>query len=425
MQNQKITCPECGTQIELSETLAQPLIQAAKAKFESKLKAAQQESAKAKSLLEQERANIEAEKAQLDALIAKGVSAKRLELEGSIRQEVQSELQADAQAKEQRIQTLLDQLKASQKAQLDLEKEKQDLELKASSIELEITKGVNSKLAELREQATHDAEEQFRLKIAELEKKLSDTNGKLDEAKRKAAQGSQQLQGEVLELDFQERLQQEFPWDAIQEVKKGAHGADVIQQVKIGATQVAGKIVWETKRTQNWSNDWIPKLKTDSRQEKADLAVLVSEVLPQGVDIFAHLDGVWVVRPSFAIPLANALREGIIATKKARLAAECKGTKAESVYDYVTGAEFKARLEGIAEPFKQMQEDLQKERRQSELNFNKRQKQMDRVLMACFGMIGDLQGIAGHDLAQLEEVELSELGMSASRLEEESHGSDA
>ena len=409
MQTQTITCPSCGTTIELSETLAHPFVEAVRAELGAKLQAAQDEATKAKADLAKEKADIETQRADIAAQIARGISAKRTELEASVREEVETELRAEVDSKNKRIEKLLADLKGAKEDQLKLEQDKQDLELRAQSIDLEITKAVTAKLDALKAEAEQQAEESYRLKIAELNKKLEDTTEKLEEAKKKAQQGSVQLQGEVLELDFQATLSQTFPWDEIHEVKKGQRGADCIHLVNSGLNQRAGSISWETKRTQNWGSDWIIKLKGDSRDAKTDVAVIVSEILPQGIESFGLVEGIWVVKPSMAIPLAYALRETILKTSEARKAAEGKQTQAGAVYDYVTGPEFRARLEGIADPFRQMQCDLASERRQAEIRFSKRQKQIDRVLQSCFSMVGDLHGIAGQDIAELEAVEMKSL----------------
>lgn len=410
MQNQTITCPQCSAQFELSETLAHPYIEAIKDEYEAKLLAAGAAVSKANQDLAKEKASIEAQKADLDTLISKGVAAKRVELEVSIRGQIEAESNSETQALNARIAGLLSDLQAAKQEQLGLEQAKQDLVLKANSVDLEIAKGVNAKMDELKGQAVVEAEETFKFEIAELKKKLSDTANKLDEAKKKTEQGSNLLRGEVLELDFEDRLSKEFPWDKVEEVKKGQRGADCLQLVMNGLTQKAGTIIWETKRTQNWGNDWIAKLKSDARDAKAEISVIVSDVLPNGIDTFGVIDGVWVVKPVYAISLAYALRDCVLKTREARTAAEGKETKAGIIYDYVTGADFRARLEGIAEPFKQMQADLMSERRLAEQRFSKRQKQIDRVLVACFGMVGDLHGIAGQDIAELESIELKALG---------------
>lgn len=409
MQAQFINCPSCGTQIELSETLAHPFVEAVKAEYGVKLAAAQNKAAIAETEKSKVLANIEAREAALDAEIAKGVAAKRVQIENSIREEIEAEVKAEVDSKDLRIQKLIAQLDTANAAQLELEEAKQMLEMREKSIALEIAKGINAKLDDLRVQAEKDAAEAFRLKIAELNKKLEDTTEKLEEAKKKAQQGSQQLQGEVLELDIEERLCSAFPWDTVEEVKKGQRGADCLQRVMAAAGARGGTILWESKRTQNWNPEWISKLKNDARDAKAEVAVIVTEVVPSGCDCFTLVEGVWVVKPSYAVALAHALRETILKTVEARRAAEGKQTKAGVIYDYVTGSEFRARLEGIAEPFKAMQTELSSERRLAEQRFNRRQKQLDRVLTSCFGMVGDLHEIAGQDIAGLEAIELRAL----------------
>ena len=170
-----------------------------------------------------------------------------------------------------------------------------------------------------------------------------------------------------------------------------------------------GAILWETKRAQNWGSDWTDKAKQDTREAKAEAAVIVSEVLPKGIASFGLHDGVWVTKPAFALPVAQLLRSGLVETAMARKATASKEDKADLLYDYMTGPDFFARLQGIAEPFAQMQQDLQKEKNSTIVRWNKREKQMTRVLHAAMGLTGDLQGLGGADMQSLEGFELKAL----------------
>ena len=252
-------------------------------------------------------------------------------------------------------------LKESQRAQLEGAKAIQAAELKAQSVDLEIVQQVNARLSDIQVKAKSDAEEHHKLRIAELEKKLADTASDLADTKRKMEQGSQQLQGEVLELDLHIELKSAFPWDQIDEVKKGQRGGDLTHRVMVGEGITGGSIMWETKRAQYWGADWCSKAKDDARRAKNDIVVIVSTVLPKDCTHFAPYDGIWVTKPEYSVMLAHVLRSGILDNAKVRQSALGKQDKAEILYDYLTGSEFHARMQGIVEPFIQMQRELETE----------------------------------------------------------------
>ncbi|WP_239650119.1 DUF2130 domain-containing protein [Methylocucumis oryzae] len=234
---------------------------------------------------------------------------------------------------------------------------------------------------------------------------------KIEELKRKAEQGSQQLQGEVQELELEAMLRAKFPFDSIEPVAKGEYGGDALQRVISPTGQISGTLLWESKRTKNWSDGWLVKLREDQRNAKADLAVLVSHALPKGVESFEEIDGIWVVSPRAALPVATILRHTLQQIALARTAAEGQHGKTELVYQYLTGPRFKQRVEAIVEAFSTMQEDLDKERKAILKQWAKREAQIERVMNATVGMYGDLQGIAGKSLQEIEGLEMKVLGV--------------
>ncbi|MEQ1934769.1 MAG: DUF2130 domain-containing protein, partial [Fimbriimonadaceae bacterium] len=227
---------------------------------------------------------------------------------------------------------------------------------------------------------------------------------------RKAEQGSQQLQGEVFELELEGLLRAKFPLDSIEPVAKGKEGGDVLQRIVGPLGQACGAILWESKRTKNWSDGWLAKLRDDQRTAKAEAALLVSEVLPKGVQSFDLIDGVWVAEPRCAMPLAIALRQSLVELTMARQAGEGQQTKMELVYQYLTGPRFKHRVEAIVEKFSDMHEDLEKERKNTMRLWAKREAQIRGVIESTAGMYGDLQGIAGRSLQEIEGLSVPLLG---------------
>ncbi len=309
-------------------------------------------------------------------------------------------------------------LAEAQKNEMELRKERQQLQDEKGQFEIEKQRAIDAERASIREAAQKDADDQSRLKIAEKEKTISDLQGKLQDALRKAEQGSQQLQGEVFELELEALLRAKFPMDSIEPVAKGKEGGDVLQRVIGPLGQPCGAILWESKRTRNWSDGWLAKLRDDQRTAKAEAALLVSEVLPKGIQSFDSIDGVWVTETRCALPLAIVIRQSLVELTMARQAGEGQQTKMELVYQYLTGPRFKHRVEAIVEKFSDMHEDLEKERKQMTRLWAKREAQIRGVIESTAGMYGDLQGIAGRSLQEISGLSLPALGDSSDTGEE-------
>jgi len=299
-------------------------------------------------------------------------------------------------------------LAESQKQELDLIKKKRELEERENALELETARMIDAEKKKIQEETLRSSEEQHRLKDAEKDKQLSDMKKQIDELKRKAEIGSQQNQGEVLELEIEEMLKTEFPFDEIDSVGKGQKGGDIIQTVKTRSGKECGKILWETKRTKVWSDSWLQKLKDDQRDTKADIAVLVSESLPKGMNQFRLIDGVWVAAISSSLSLALALRVILTQVAREKQLQIGKKEKMELVYNYLTGVEFRNRMEAIVESFVAMKQGLDKERVAMNKIWDKREKQIQRVLLNIGGMQGDIEGLSGMSLPKIEVLELEQ-----------------
>jgi hypothetical protein len=224
----------------------------------------------------------------------------------------------------------------------------------------------------------------------------------IEELKRKAEQGSQQSQGEAQELHIEALLRANFTRDLIEPVPKGEFGGDVLQRVMGAADQPCGTILWESKRTKNFSEGWLAKLREDQRKAGAEMALIVTSALPKDVQNFCLMDGIWVTDERCAIPVAVMLRQSLINIAAARQASEGQQTKMELMYQYLTGPQFRHRVEAVVERFVEMQTDLDRERRSATKQFAKRDQQIRGVMDAMAGMYGDLQGIAGKAIEEIE-----------------------
>jgi hypothetical protein len=292
--------------------------------------------------------------------------------------------------------------------ELELRRQKRELDARLENLELEVERRLEDERRQIVKEVREKAEEESRLKIREYQKQLSDLQEELESAKRKAEQGSQQTQGEAAELDLETILKYSFPYDEIEPVGKGIRGADIHQRVRTPNGQFCGIIIWESKNAKNWNDRWISKLKEDQLAAKADVAVIVSTVLPGDVSHFACVDGTWVSGFPYAIGLATVLRETLIRVARAHRSLEGKDEKIELLYRYLSGSEFKQRVEMIVETFVTMKNELDSEKRAITKAWGQREKSIEKVISNVAGMYGDLQGIVGAALPTIETLELPE-----------------
>jgi hypothetical protein len=406
MTEPTITCPQCKTEIKLTESLAAPLVESTRRQFE------QQIADKEAEIRQREAAMVQAQKS-IDEQIAAKLAVEREAIAAAearkARDAVSDEIAQARQEKtaaEELLQDRNAKLLAAQKTELELRKERQLLQEEKEQFELLKQRAIDQERAKIRETAQKDADDQSRLKIAEKDKTINDLQVKLQDALRQAEQGSQQLQGEIQELELEAILRTAFPRDSVEPVPKGEFGGDVIHRVVGSAGQVCGTILWESKRTKNWSDGWLAKLREDQRAAKAEIALIVSQTLPKEVETFSLIDGVWVSSHRCAIPVAIALRYSLMELAAARQAGEGQQTKMELVYQYLTGPRFRHRIQAIVEKFSDMQDDLQRERKAMTKLWSKRDEQIRCVIESTAGMYGDLQGIAGKTLQEIEGLDI-------------------
>ena len=348
--------------------------------------------------LRKQKRDLEYKQKTLDLELQRKLSEESERIKSQTAKEVRDELSIQIKELREKTADKDRKLAEAEETELTLRKEKRELEEKGKNQELEIARRIDAERAKIQEGTTKQLQEEYRLKDAEKDKKLQDAMRVNDELRRKLQQGSQQMQGEVLELELEELIKTNFPMDQIEPVPKGINGADVIQRVLNKSGHLCGTIVWESKRTKTWSDGWLPKLKDDQRSIKAEIAVLVSDTLPKDCTGFGQYEGIWVSDSRSAISLAVALRAQLVEVAMTKLAAVGKNEKMEFLYRYLSGAEFRQRVEAIVEAFVDMQRDLQDERRVMERRWARREKQIQKVISNTSGMYGDFQGLIGSSL---------------------------
>ncbi|MGH9428585.1 MAG: DUF2130 domain-containing protein [Terriglobia bacterium] len=413
MSEPTIICPSCKTEIKLTESLAAPMIASTRLEYEKRLAQKDADVVKRETSLREREEAISKAQQTIDDQVAEKIKLERGKIATEEAKKAKLALQTDLDQKAKEVTDLQEVIKQreaklaeAQKAQADLLRKQRELDDAKRELELTVEKRVQEGLAVTREQAKKEAEEGLKLKVLEKEQTIASMQKQIEELKRKAEQGSQQLQGEVQELELEALLRAKFPLDTIEPVPKGEHGGDALQHVAGPNGQPCGTIIWESKRTKNWSDGWLIKLREDQRAAKAEIAVIVSQSLPKGLETFGLIENVWVTHPKTVLPVALTLRHTLIEVAAARQASEGQQTKTEMIYQYLTGPRFRQRVQAIVEAFSSMQEDLDKEKKAITKQWAKREEQIDRVMQATVGMYGDLQGIAGKSLKEIEGLEL-------------------
>ena len=416
MNEPVIHCPSCRSEIKLTESLAAPLIEATRRQYEDILASKESQVASREAAIRAKESELEKAKTAIDEQVAAKVKAEREVIAADEARKARERAASDLEQKAKEVSELQEVLKErdaklaeAQKAQAEIMRKQRELDDARREMDLTIEKKVQESQAVIRDKARQEAEESLKLRVLEKEEQIASMQRQIEELKRKAEQGSQQLQGEAQELELESLLRSKFPMDLIEPVPKGEFGGDVIQKVLGVSGQPCGTILWESKRTKNWSDGWLSKLRDDQRAAKAELALLVSNALPRGLTSFDHVDGVWVAEPRCAIPVAMALRQSLIEIAKVRQAQDGQQTKMELVYEYLTGPRFRHRIEAIVEKFSDMQSDLDRERKATLRQWAKREAQIRGVIEATVGMYGDLQGIAGKALQEIESLTLPAL----------------
>lgn len=380
-----IKCNICGNEIEITEAIRSEL--EAKVLRETELK-------------HKEEIELIKKEGELSLIKAKE-TADKLALE-KVRKEFEIKIKNDEEEKSK----LNEQVQKSQTEQGELLKQLREARDAEGKMKVEYQRKLLEEQDAIKADAKKEAEEELNLQIALKDKKLFDAQKQIKELERKIQQGSQQMQGEVQELILEDMIKQSFPFDEIKEVPKGINGADVIQIVRTQNGLVCGAIVWESKNTKAWSNGWVQKLIEDQRELKAEIAVLVSSVLPEGINGFGVLDKIWVSDLKSCLGLAMALRAQLIGIKTAREIDKGKSTKAEVVYNYLTSNDFKQRIEVLVEYIRNRNEDIHKEKMYYNKRWEKEEKELQKIMGSTAGIYGDLQGIIGQALPKVKSLEI-------------------
>jgi len=408
----KITCPNCGQEIDVNNAIAHQLEVEYKKKYNAKFAEEKSKLQTELDKLEKQKQDLEKQKTEQDKLVAEKVISQIKTEKTTLEQELKVKIESEQSEKfgliEKQLKEKSEQVKELYRVQAEIEKIKLEKEELKDVLEVENARKLNEQIATEKEKIRISEQNKNELIVAELQKQLADQKSLTEEMKRKQEQGSMQLQGEVQELAIENYLMENFPLDTITEIKKGARGADCVQIVNTYTHQNCGTIYYESKRTKDFQTTWIEKFRNDMREQNANIGVLVTEVLPKGWQRMGLLEGVWVCTFQEFKGLCFVLRENIIQISTAINSQENKGEKMVMLYEFLTSNEYRLQIEAIVEGYSQMQTDLMAERRSIEGHWRKREKQLLKVLRNTTYMYNSIKGIAGAAIQPIQMLELPE-----------------
>ncbi len=413
-----IKCPNCATVFDVEHVLSADTEQKLKHQYEALLNASLETVKQDRKKLEDEQQVFEEKRKKENEIfqqkLQQEIQKEKLLLQEEMTRSISADFENQVTMLKKGLEDNEEKLKVARSKELEYLKKEQELKNKEQELEIEVQKKLMEGRSLMSEQLKKEESErnqlkerEFQLKLKELEKQLDDQRKLADEMKRKAEQGSMQLQGEVQELILEEMLKDHFPYDSISEVGKGVEGADCIQTVRNHVGTECGSIIFESKRTRSFQAAWIEKLKTDMRNRQSDVAILVTQVYPKEMKCFGEKDGIWICSFSEVIALTTALRHTIIRIAETRKAEENKGEKMQMLYSYLTGVEFRQQIETIVEGFVLLKNSITKEKIQMEKTWKERERQLEKVLLSTSGLYGSIKGIAGSSISDIPLLDAS------------------
>ena len=411
MKNEnQIKCPNCGTSIDVQDILSHQLEEEIKQKYQSQIAEEKKKYETEFESLNKAKQDFEKTKKQENELFQERLDKKLKEEKIAIEEKVKSKLIEEQSEQFEALQKELneksEQVKELNRSKAEIEKLKREKGELKEAAEAEAQKKLNETLIAEKEKIRKSEEDKNELRFKELQMQLEDQKKLADEMKRKHEQGSMQMQGEVQELAIEEWLATQFPLDTIEEIKKGARGGDCLQFVNTRSAQNCGTIYYESKRTKDFQPSWIEKFKADIRDKGANIGVLVTEVMPSGMDRMGLKDGIWICNYEEFKGLCAVLRESIVQLSTAISSQENKGDKMDMLYTFLTGNTFRMQVEAIVEGFTQMKSDLESEKRSMQRIWKQRDKQIDKVTTNTIDMYGSIKGIAGNAIQSVKALEL-------------------
>lgn len=356
-------------------------------------------------LLKQKR-EIEDQRSQLELDLASKMEAEKIKIENDLKQKIRAQYELENKDLKTQLEEQMVRAEEAQNKELELLKKQREIENQKKQLELDVARRLTEERSKIELEAKQNADSEMTLKLAEKDKQLGDLQKTILDLQRKSSVTSQQLQGEVLELQIESTLREIFPEDSITEVKKGARGADIIHEVNFQSGRKAGSIIYECKQTNDWGNQWVSKLKEDMRESNSNVGVIVSIALPKEIKLMGFYEGVWVTHPSMVKTLSLLLRDGLIKAARAELSAATPQDQKDQLFKYMTSPKFTQKIQAMCEATVAMKATLDSEKRSISKNWKKREQEIENFELQMINLYGELEGVVGKALPKVDLLEL-------------------
>ena len=406
MPEQTIICPHCAKSIPLNQALSEQIKHELEHQLEAEHRQKLQILEKQAQSLEQTKKQLEDQQKSFEETVKLKLESEKQKLWQLAQQKAKENIDVELKDYQEQLKETATKLETAQKNELEMRKQARELEEQKKNLDLELQRRLDSERQKLVEDTKKKEAEEYRMKLLEKDKQVEIMQKTIEDLRRQSQQGSMQIQGEVQEDDLKQLLATTFYTDMVTDVPPGIKGGDLVHTVNNSLGQKAGVILWESKNTKAWSNDWVTKLKQDQGAAGADICLLVTRVLPDDIQGFGIRNGVWVLEYDYIIPLVTTLRFHLLELSKLKQSVVGRDQKMEYLYQYISGTQFKNRIESIVLAFSSMKTDLEAERRAMERIWRKRYQEIERVIENTAGLYGDMQGIVGASLPSIQALDL-------------------
>ncbi|MFC1762602.1 DUF2130 domain-containing protein [Planctomycetota bacterium] len=404
MADQTIKCPQCAFAIPLTEVLTGQIESSLQSRFAAASAAQERVLAEKRAVLVEQEKRLKSAQETLEAEVEKRLAGEQAKLRAAAIKKAIEDVAEKTAALEEELKEKAAKLSAAQKLELELRKNQQQLEERQENLDLEVQRKVDEQRKKIVEDTAKRSAEEQQLKLRQKDDLIKSMEARIGDLQRRIETGSQEAQGEALEGELKDTLQQAFPFDLFEDIKKGQRGADILQRVRNRAGKDCGSILWESKNTKDFQKPWIDKLKGDQRQANADIGVIMSMALPKEIEGFGLFQEVWVTNYRYAVSLATAFRETLQRVTRERVVSQSQDSAKDILYQYVTGQEFSMQVKAIIDAFTRMQEELDKEKRAMLRIWASREKQIQAVIENVINIRGSIEGYVGESKA-LPEIE--------------------
>jgi hypothetical protein len=218
MNEATVTCPKCGNEVKLNESLAAPLIAATRQQYEERLSAKDTEVAAREAAVRQKQEDLAKSQESIDEQIETRIAAERAAIATEEAKKARQLLAVDLENKGKELADLQEvlndreaKLAEAQNAQAEVIRQQRKLDDATREMDLTIEKRVQESLGSVRDKAKLEAEEGLKLKVLEKEELIAGMQRQIEDLKRKASRGLSNCRAKCRSLNWNRFSARSFP----------------------------------------------------------------------------------------------------------------------------------------------------------------------------------------------------------------------